>query len=731
MIQKFRIPLLGGTLFISAFLLFVCQPMVGKMLLPYLGGAASVWTTCVLFFQAMLLFGYVYAHLLARFADVRKQFIVHAGVLLLPIAFLPITFRAASSASLSAHPLLQVLSLLAVSTAIPFFVVSASAPLLQTWFFRTTHASSEDPYFLYSASNAGSLLALLLYPFLIEPRIGVSGQSRLWFSGYVLLLVLLAITIGLLYQTRWPELKRSTVPTTTETVDWHTRFFWIAAAFVPSGLMLAVTNHIAANVGSVPFLWLLPLALYLLTFVFAFARRFRATSARISSRIPAVLLCVFPLVAAGVVAPPGLNWIIIGAHLLLLYCGALLCHTRLAARRPAADQLTEFYFWIAFGGVLGGFFTATLAPAIFSTVLEYPLLVVTIPFFREPGRPDTDRSDVWIALLFAAGIALTWLIFRLTHLDSDTEALAFAHTALVFIAYKFKNQVRRFAFSFIALMLAYTLILPGYIEGANRIYVSRNFFGVKKVLDDPGTRLRKLLHGDTIHGIESTDPARAGQALSYYYAGGSVSDVIDVLRARGTPQRLGILGLGAGTMAAFADATHHVTFYEIDPAVEAIAKQYFTFLPRCGANCDIIIGDGRLQLAQEHDGTFDLLLLDAFSSDSVPTHLLSREALHIYLSKLKPDGLLLFHVSNRYLDVEKLVSALVVDEGLAAFSRFDDAGELRKLGKSSANHLVAARQMHDLEPIAVRPGWKRVDRPENFQPWTDDYSNLMSLIRWH
>jgi SAM-dependent methyltransferase len=701
--------------------------MVGKMLLPYLGGAAAVWTTCVLFFQAMLLLGYVYAHLLARLSDVRKQFLIHALVLLVPIAFLPMTFRTVSSTSLSLHPLVRLLSLLAVSTAIPFFVVSTSAPLVQNWFSRTTHAASDDPYFLYAASNAGSLLALLAYPFIIEPRIGVAAQSRLWFFGYLGLLLLFAATVGLLYQARWPALERSEVLP----VDWATRLFWIAAAFVPSGLMLAVTNHIAANVGSVPFLWLIPLALYLLTFVFAFAQRFRLTSTLASSALPVVLLLVFPLVAASVVAPPGLNWIIIGAHLALLSVGALLCHTRLAESRPAAQQLTEFYFWIALGGVLGGIFTATLAPTIFSTVLEYPLLVAILPFFRKTGQQDDTGRAIGIAALFATGIGLTWLVLRFTHLDFDINALAFAHTALFFVVYKFRNHAQRFAFSFVALMLAYTLILPGYIEGANRIYVSRNFFGVKKVLDDPGTHLRKLLHGDTIHGIESTEPSRAGQPLSYYYSGGSVSDVIDVLRARGTSQRFGILGLGAGTMAAFADAAHHVTFYEIDPAVVPIAQKYFTFVPRCGANCDIIIGDGRLQLAQERDGSFDLLLLDAFSSDSVPTHLLSREALQMYLSKLKPDGLLVFHVSNRYLNVEKLVSALVVDEGLAALSRFDDAGDLRNLGKSSANHLVAARRLTYLEPIAGRPGWKRIDRPDGFRPWTDDYSNLMSLIRWH
>jgi SAM-dependent methyltransferase len=722
-----RIRIASATLFLSAFLLFVCQPMVGKMLLPYLGGAAAVWTTCVLFFQFMLLLGYIYAHLLSRVQDMRKQMLTHAVVLVLPLAFLPITLRSISAGSISLHPVLQLLSLLTVSTAIPFFVISTTAPLVQNWFSRTTHAASEDPYFLYSASNAGSLLALLLYPFLIEPWIGVAAQTRFWLGGYIALVLLLPITLIGFYQTKWTSARTLA----DSAAGPRRRSFWIAAAFVPSGLMLAVTNHIAANVGSVPFLWLVPLALYLLTFVFAFARRFRATSQRVSRLIPAVLLIVFPLVAAGVVAPPGLNWVVIGAHLVLLYCGALLCHTRLAESRPGPSHLTEFYFWVALGGVLGGVFTATLAPILFKTVLEYPLLVALLPFFRRSDSRDTLRSDVLTGTLFAAGITITWMVFRFTSLDSSTESLAFAHTALFFIAYKLKDHTRRFGFAFAALLLAYTLILPGYIEAANRIYVTRNFFGVKEVLDDPAAHLRKLLHGDTIHGIESTDPARAGQPLSYYYRGGSVSDVIDILRSRSGPQRFAVLGLGAGTMAAYADADHHVRFYEIDPSVEPIARQYFTFLPRCGSNCDVITGDGRLQMAQEADGSFDFLLLDAFSSDSVPTHLLSREAIQLYLSKLKPNGILVFNVSNRYLNVEKLVSALVGDAGLTAFYRFDEAGDLRKLGKTSAQHIAAARKPEDLPGIGSRPGWTRINRPEGFRPWTDDYSNLMGLIRWH
>jgi hypothetical protein len=744
LIDRFRIVISGGTLFLSAFLLFVCEPMVGKMLLPYLGGAAAVWTTCVLFFQLMLLLGYVYAHLLSRIPGLGKQMLTHLVVLLLPLAFLPIRFRPSSTESLSLHPSVQLLLLLVGSTAVPFFVISATAPLVQNWFSRSRHEASGDPYFLYAASNAGSLLALVAYPFIIEPGIGVAAQARLWTGVYGILFLMIALTAALASPSgrgrrgfdaagEGRQFAQILTPSPHplpegEGSSWRIRRFWVAAAFVPSGLMLAVTNHIAANVGSVPFLWIVPLALYLLTFILAFARRFRVTSTRISRLIPVVLLVVYPLAAAGVVAPPGLNWIIIALHLLLLYCGALLCHTRLAESRPDPEHLTEFFFWIALGGVLGGVFTATLSPLLFNTVLEYPLLVALIPFFRI-GPPE--RTSLAIPAGLAAVLFLTWVVFRVTHLDFDTEAVAFAYTALFFIGYKLKDHVRRFAWSFAVFIVAAALILPGYIEGANRIYAGRNFFGVKKVLDDPALHLRKFLHGDTIHGTESTDPVRMGQPLSYYYSGGSISDVVELLRARNKPQHFGVLGLGSGTMAAYADSSHRVKFYEIDPSVEPIARRFFTFVPRCGSNCEVVIGDGRLQLARAEGSSFDFLLLDAFSSDSVPTHLLSREALQMYLSKLTPDGILMFHVSNRFLNVDTLVSSLITDAGLVGYSRFDDAGELRNLGKSSANHIVVARHAEDLEGIAHRPGWKRVSRPADFEPWTDDYSNLLSLIRWH
>jgi SAM-dependent methyltransferase len=414
-------------------------------------------------------------------------------------------------------------------------------------------------------------------------------------------------------------------------------------------------------------------------------------------------------------------------HLVLLSCGALLCHTALSESRPDPRHLTEFYFWIALGGVLGGVFAAIIAPLIFKTVLEYPLLVALLPLFRQ-GK---FKRDNWlIPLLFAAAVLSGWAVFRTTGVYAHPEAFAVAHIAAVFICYIFERHTLRFALCFALLMMVYSLTLRSSIEGANRIYAGRNFFGVKKVLDDPETHLRRLMHGDTLHGVESTDPVRMGKPLSYYHPTGPVGDVIHVMQERGGFQHFGVIGLGSGSMAAYADSNHPVTFYEIDPSIEQVARRFFTFLKQCGANCNILIGDGRLQLAQSADGSFDLLMLDAFSSDSIAAHLLSREAFQLYISKLAPGGVLLFHVSNRYLKVEQLVSAQATDAGLVAFSRSDATGDLNKEGKVGSDHVIAARRIEDLGSLPGMSGWKPVTRSVNLRPWTDDYSNLLDLVRW-
>src|SRR5207245_820333 len=377
---------------------FGWQARVGKMVLPYLGGAAAVWTTCVLFFQAMLLAGYVYAHLLGRASDVRKQIVTHAFVLLLPFSFLPMAFKGDSSESLSQHPSLWLLVRLLTSVGVPFFVVSTTSPLLQNWLSRTKDVAARDPYFLYSASNAGSLLALIAYPFLLEPRIGLASQSRLWFGGYLGLLILLALVSVLVWRHTGKQDTRDNMESISH-IQVRTRVYWVAAAFMPSALMLAVTNHITADLASMPFLWIVPLAIYLLTFILAFGRRFRISSECMSRVIPMTLLPLFPIVAVGVTGPRGYNWIFSGVHLVFLS---------------------------------------------------------------------------------SAAVPSGWSVFRTTSVYAYPEAFAIAHIAAIFICFKFEQHTLRFALCFALLMMVYSLTLRSSIEGASRVYVGRNFFGVKK-----------------------------------------------------------------------------------------------------------------------------------------------------------------------------------------------------------------------------------------------------------
>src|SRR5215467_1475922 len=382
------LPLLGFTLFVSAFLLFCCEPMVGKMVLPILGGAASVWTTCVLFFQVMLLVGYVYTHLLGKLKRVRDQIFIHIALMLIALAFLPIRFGSVSGHP-SESPVLWLLGHLLIAIGVPFAVISATAPLLQNWLAKTPSAFGRDPYFLYAASNFGSLLALLAYPVIFEPRYGVMGQSRLWLDGYGVLLALVGFAAVLIWrEARYVKQDEADIGEPAIAPTWKIRGHWLAAAFVPSALMLAVTNHISLNIGSVPFLWVIPLAVYLLTFIMAFARRVRLSTAIVSAICTFVLLVLFPVAAVAIPVHANEIWKLMAAHVAILFFGALLCHSSLADSRPSTKYLTEFYFVVALGGVLGGILTAIVAPAIFDTVFEYPLLVAMLAFFRKPSAQD-------------------------------------------------------------------------------------------------------------------------------------------------------------------------------------------------------------------------------------------------------------------------------------------------------------------------------------------------------
>jgi SAM-dependent methyltransferase len=726
--------LFAPTLFLSAFLLFCCQPMVGKMMLPFLGGAASVWITCVLFFQLMLLAGYGYAHLLERYATLRGQILIHSGMMVAAMLFLPIEFSGRPDESASVHPTLWLLGQLLKSIGIPFCIVSTTAPLLQNWLSKTPNPSGRDPYFLYAVSNAGSLIALIAYPVLIEPRLGVKVQSWVWLGGYAALVLMVFAGAALM----WKHLRAPALPheaaAATDLADapvWRMRLYWVAASFVPSALMLAVTNHILVNLASVPFLWIIPLAVYLVTFMIAFARRIHVSPILLSRIVPVVLLLLFPFVASARPVAARWMWYLMAAHIVILLAGALLCHTSLAARRPSPRHLTEFYVWVAVGGALGGTFTAVVAPTIFSTVIEYPLVVAMIAFFRDTRDRDQSVNGgdlIWPAALGFLVIGASRLVqWASVDVFVDIKMAIAVDAVLILVAYLFRHRKFRFAIALVVLIASYHRILPQFLGTSQMLYVARDFFGVKGVKFDLNTNSRRLLHGDTLHGLESLDPALSGQPLSYYHETGPMGDVMKMLESR-PDQHIAVLGLGTGSMAGWRAPNRHITFFDIDPQVYDIANGFFTFLRRCGENCSVVIGDGRLSIEKMKDGELDLLLLDAFSSDSIPAHLVSREAIQMYLTKLKPDGLIMFHVSNRYMDVESLVSAAVIDASLVGIVRYDNNEEHHL--KTSSDYVVAGRTVEALGLLGHNSGWSRVVMPEGIQPWTDDYSNMLEILRW-
>jgi SAM-dependent methyltransferase len=718
------------TIFLSAFLLFCFEPMIGKMMLPLLGGAAAVWITCLLFFQLMLLIGYGYAHVLERYIPLRAQMVGHTALIAAVFFFLPIRFVARPDAAASSHPSAWLLWELLKAAGIPFCIVSATAPLLQNWLSKTPANSGRDPYFLYAVSNAGSLIALAAYPLLIEPRIGVSAQSRWWLGGYAVLAAMVGTACALVWKTASNAFQATQSSDKAEAPSWRSRLFWLAAAFLPSGLMLAVTNHLLLNLASVPFLWVLPLAVYLMTFMVAFGRRIRVSLELVSGIVPIILLPFFPFVATSVAVDAKYLLPLVGIHILILTAGALLCHTALAARRPDPRHLTEFYFWIALGGVLGGVFTAVVAPVLFQTVMEYPLLVAAIAFFRKPAYPQGEISggDLILPALLGFLVIGASKLLRWAHADVTGNSWIAVDAVIILIASTFRHRVIRFALAMALLIIAYQRVLPQFFGGSQFLYTARNFFGVKGVKYDVATNSRRLLHGDTLHGIESMDPELIGHPVSYYDETGPVGDIMKLLSERGA-QHIGVIGLGTGSMAGWTAPYRHITFYDIDPQVYDIAANLFTFLPDCGKSCDVIIGDGRLSIEKANAGDFDMLMLDAFNSDSIPAHLVSREAIRMYLTKLKPNGLLLFHVSNRYMDVESLISAVVTDAHLEALARHDDEQQTEL--KARSHFIAAGKSPEALGWLEGDPNWMKVQKPTAIAPWTDDYSNMLAILRWH
>jgi hypothetical protein len=746
--------LFSMTLFVNAALLFAVQPMFSKMVLPMLGGTPSVWNTCMLFFQAALLGGYLYAHVTSRWLDVRKQSILQLALFAITFLTLPVAVASGWRPTGSEMPVWWLAALLTVSLGAPFFMLSTGAPLLQRWFSESGHPSAENPYFLYAASNLGSMVALLAYPVIIEPTLRLEQQSELWTAGYVVLAGLIAVCALVVRRRLFAGAGAGTVPgravaadATTADIDglaamgferaaadaerlsvWR-RVRWVLLSFVPSSMLLAVTTYLATDVASIPLLWIVPLAIYLLTFVIVFARKvviFRHAFA-VWLQPPFLLILAVAIAlmmqrSVTALAP---------THLAAFFLTALVCHGELAKDRPSVTHLTEFYLWLSVGGVLGGIFNVIVAPQLFDSVLEYPIAIILAAALRPTLAKRGPYARTLDVLLPAAVCIAIMVLMRLGFPPASwgDKAPVWVFGAYAIAVLCFQRNPIRFALGIAAIFIGSTL---GRGTDKTLLFRGRSFFGVYRVMAYP--KHHALQNGTTTHGGQSIYPQFATDPLTYYHRDGPLGQSFAWLMRKNTDRRVAIVGLGTGTIACYGHSNETWTFYEIDPLIERIAfnPKYFTYLRDCPPAKRIVLGDARLSLVQAPDSSYDFIILDAFSSDAIPVHLLTREALQLYLRKLAPGGSIAFHISNRYLNLEPVLVEVARDAHIAGIVGADTAitSAQTMSFKMNSKWVVLSRKAQDHALLAVQPGWRVLAPTSNVGVWTDDFSNVFSVFRW-
>lgn len=711
------VALFSATMLTSAILLFAVQPMVARFVLPTFGSAPQVWAVALVFFQAMLLLGYLYAHVSTTKLGLRRALTLHGVLLVLPVLTLPLAVPATDADLSAGNPAWALLGLLTVSVGLPFFVVSSTAPLLQRWLVNTDHPAGRDPYFLYRASNFGSVIGLVSYPLLFEPRLALDAQGLVWTWGYVALVVLLFGCGAYVWRNSAGSRVVETGPDERLTV--RRRLTWMVLAAVPSGLIVAATTTLTTDVAPIPLLWVLPLGLYLLTFMIAFSSGTGSLWVYRASvwLMPAAILGVAVVTVAELRSP---LWLILAVHLLAVFFVAMVCHGRLAQDRPAPRKLTTFYLVESFGGVLGGAFAALLSPLIFNSLWEYPLALVLAAFLWPGVRGDKRVRVGDIAWPIALAVAV---YVALTQLDHEEQVLLAAAALCALFALR---RPARLAVGLAALFVGGTLGIAA--AGTPVIERERNFFGVRTV--EESADARSLVHGTTLHGNQLLDPGLP-QPTTYYHPASPIGQLITG-GPRGLTRRTAVIGLGTGTMAAYSQPGDRWSFYEIDPEIIRVARdpRYFTYLRDAPGDTDIVLGDARLSLVEERDRTFSLIVADAFSSDAIPTHLITREALALYFRKLAPDGVLAFHISNRYISLETVLGNLARDARLSCWLGDLDAPLADGIEEANASQWVAlARTPEDLGGVATEGRWRRCKTGPPSHTWTDDYSNLISLLR--
>lgn len=731
-----------ATIFVGAMLLFLVQPMAARMIVPLLGGAPAVWIVCSLCFQALLLGGYGYAHVLGTRVETRTQVIVHLVVVASALFAFPIAVESGFAKDLVVHHPTGGLILVVLRTVgAPFFVLSTTSPLVQRWF---AHRGERDPYHLYAASNAGSMLTLVGYPFVVEPLLGLSGQARLFQLGYLVFAALVAVsaltTLGAVKAKSIPPEVPPTGESAALLVDaspllpskrWQQRLVWIGLAFVPSTLLLGATEFVTTDVASVPLLWLMPLALYLVSFIVAFSEKpllTAETAARIVGLLaPLVLFIIFTRADSLVIVMTAL-------HFFFLFVAAVLCHRTLATLRPEVERLTEFYFLLSLGGALGGMWNGLVAPLTFVDHVEYPLAVLLAVASRVWAMPKEEGprlSRVDLGIVAFVGVAAL-VVYRVV-VPATTPVAFGIMLGLLTLCLVRRKRPLGFALALLALMVA---ARPFAETKTKEIWAARSFFGVLRVTEKEGAR--KLTNGSTLHGEQSLDPAKQVFPSSYYHLKGPAGDVLGPLPAptdpTSPPRRIGVIGLGAGELAAYARKGDTWTFFELSPEVVEVARKHFSFLTNAearGVPLSIEVGDARVRIESGPGDRFDVLVLDAFSSDAIPVHLLTREALAAYKRALAPDGILFLHLSNRHLVLPPVVAGVATAAGMTTTYRADTKTGFDEVRKAAATWAVVANGTRTRERlVALGNGWTPLEPAPGQAVWTDDYANLLGAMRF-
>lgn len=755
------------TMALGAATMFALQPMIGKLLAPWLGSVPAVWTTCMLFFQMVLLGGYVYVHILTKLCGMKMQLLVHLAVVVLSVFALPLRLPELMTDNIpeSGYHAHWIFATLMIAVGAPAFVLAATAPLVQAWFRATTHKMATNPYPLYIASNTGSLLGLLSYPFVVEPSLTLTTQRFVWSFSWLAYVVLLATVAVLCWRHRKlatpGEGSEAAITGARAPATWSAfagglaeKGNWIALSFIPSSLLLGVTSHITTDIAAMPMLWTIPLAIYLLSWTFSFADYAPWLHRMVEKYTPLSVIAVAFVWSAGFLEP--IRWLLL-VHMvaLLMICWSL--HRRLYESRPDASRLTSFYISIALGGALGGIFNALIAPQVFSGFAEYPLALVlsllflpNIPSFGDSNRSGSLLARVWQQLVIVSLVVISTatlskyanLSIRWSEWSMEGVSSCLGWT---------KEQVEKWAEFALPLVPAFlllgrpklqalgtcTALIVGIMinHSSNVLLQERSFFGVLTIREySQNGGMHSLIHGGILHGEQwiGSEGDRL-EARSYYHKEGPLGDVMDIMARTKDGFTTAAIGLGTGSVAAYGQANRPIIFFEIDANVEAIARNryYFTYVSDSvdrGCPLDVRIGDARVTMARSED-VFDLILIDAFSSDAIPLHLITKEAIDVWFRHLKTDGVVAFHVSNRYLDLSPVLGNAAEQLGVAAYQRVDTYGD-KTQGRGGSNWIVLTRDPVIMRWFASQPEWTLAPTRPDIPVWTDDFASVLPVFRF-